>query len=482
MTGEVEGTALNGNLYLLGSGDPTLKTDQLAQLVEALEAAGILSVRGDFIVSGGGFARVSELDPTQPPQVGYNPTISGLNLNFNRVWFDWERAGAGYKATMRAVGNIYTPDTPVSRIHIDGNRDFPVYRHSGTASHETWSVARSALGKAGGRWLPTRVPELYAGEAFVGIGRTLGIFIPPPHIGGVPNGAFKIADVKSGSLSEMAKGMLKYSTNLTAEVLGFAASGNTQLAASSAALSDWCQDWGVNGAFKDHSGLREHSRVSAEGLVNFFVGHRDGPLRDVLKAVDIKDEGGAKIPGLQMVAKTGSLNFVSTLAGYLFAPRQNFAFAILSADLPRIVTVAWFHQVETGRRVRVYNTHWSHVSAEAREGSARLIASLDAIHEADATAVLGDFNEEADAPGRRALSDAGFVDTYDEVRARCRKTFPSYTTFTPEGSSGGPKIDAIYVKDLKTEWTCVDEIIKKDVFISDHLPVHAVVSWASVRE
>lgn len=153
-----------------------------------------------------------------------------------------------------------------------------------------------------------------------------------------------------------------------------------------------------------------------------------------------------------------------------------------SADLPRIVTVAWFHQVETGRRVRVYNTHWSHVSAEAREGSARLIASLDAIQEVDATAVLGDFNEEADAPGRRALANAGFVDTYDEVRARCRKTFPSYTTFTPEGSSGGPKIDAIYVKGLQTEWTCVDEIIKKDVFISDHLPVHAVVSWASVRE
>lgn len=153
-----------------------------------------------------------------------------------------------------------------------------------------------------------------------------------------------------------------------------------------------------------------------------------------------------------------------------------------SADLPRIVTVGWFHQVETGRRVRVYNTHWSHVSAEAREGSARLIASLDAIHKADATAVLGDFNEEADAPGRRALVDAGFVDTYDEVRARCRKTFPSYTTFTPEGSSGGPKIDAIYVKGLKTEWTCVDEIIKKDVFISDHLPVHAVVSWVAVRE
>jgi len=153
-----------------------------------------------------------------------------------------------------------------------------------------------------------------------------------------------------------------------------------------------------------------------------------------------------------------------------------------SADLPRIVTVAWFHQLDTGRRIRVYNTHWSHVSAVAREASAQLIASLDAIHKSDATVVLGDFNEEAQGAGRLALSNAGFTDTYNTLRARCRRSFPSYTTFNPEGSAGGPKIDAIYVKGLNTEWTCVDEIIKKDVFISDHLPVHAVVSWMPPRE
>jgi len=153
-----------------------------------------------------------------------------------------------------------------------------------------------------------------------------------------------------------------------------------------------------------------------------------------------------------------------------------------SADLPRIVTVAWFHHVATGKRVRVYNTHWSHVSSEARESSARLIASLDAVHGADATVVLGDFNEEADALGRQVLEEAGFVNTYDNVRVRCRKSFPTYTTFNPEGSSGGPRIDAIYAKGLDTQWTCVDEIIVKEHFISDHLPLHAVVSWSRARE
>ena len=153
-----------------------------------------------------------------------------------------------------------------------------------------------------------------------------------------------------------------------------------------------------------------------------------------------------------------------------------------NADLPRIVTVAKFHQVSTGKHVTVFNTHWSHVSLEAREGSGRLIALMDALGSSDASVVLGDFNETDQGLGRQLLASSGFVDTYDTKTARCRKDFPSYTTFNPEGSAGGPKIDAIYTKGLKTQWTCVDEVIKKDMFISDHLPIHAVVSWASGRE
>ena len=74
--------------------------------------------------------------------------------------------------------------------------------------------------------------------------------------------------------------------------------------------------------------------------------------------------------------------------------------------------------------------------------------------------------------------NAGFVDTYDDPRVRCRKSFPLLHNLPTVCAAGGPKIDAVYVKGLNTQWTCVDEVIKKDVFISDHLPVHAVVSWA----
>lgn len=153
-----------------------------------------------------------------------------------------------------------------------------------------------------------------------------------------------------------------------------------------------------------------------------------------------------------------------------------------SADLPRIVTMGWFEHHTSGQTLRVYNTHWSHVSPEARQASAQLIALLDAPSQADATALLGDFNEESEEAARALLVEAGFLDTYDVVKARCRKSYPTYTTFLPEGSAGGPRIDAVYVKGLNVHWTCVDEVILNEYFISDHLPVHAVVSWKVLDE
>ena len=149
-----------------------------------------------------------------------------------------------------------------------------------------------------------------------------------------------------------------------------------------------------------------------------------------------------------------------------------------SADLPRIVTVAWFHQVETGRRVRVYNTHWSHVSAEARKGM-RLIASLDAIHEADATAVLGDFNEEADAPGaERCRMPVLWTPTMRF--ARCRKTFlPTRPSRRRIFRRAQNRCDLRERPQDRVDLRGRDH--QEGRFHQRSPPVHAV-SWASVRE
>jgi D-alanyl-D-alanine carboxypeptidase/D-alanyl-D-alanine-endopeptidase (penicillin-binding protein 4) len=46
--------------------------------------------------------------------VGYNPSVSALNLNFNRVFFEWERAGEEYAVRMDARSDNHSPMVTVS--------------------------------------------------------------------------------------------------------------------------------------------------------------------------------------------------------------------------------------------------------------------------------------------------------------------------------------------------------------------------------
>lgn len=335
-TGTIVDGVINGDVILQGGGDPVLETDHLANLAQQMADRGIWRVTGRLLISDGKLPRLFEIDPSQPPQVGYNPSVSGLNLNFNRVRFDWaRRTGGAYKMTMQATGNVYAPDTPVSRVVV-GERDLPVYTHRMRGESEEWSVARTALGKEGGRWLPTRVPELYAGEAFSGIARALGIQMPLPVLAPTPEGAVEIARHISPELNIILHDMLRYSTNLTAEVMGFTASGKPDLPTSAANLTEWARGWGIGGAFADHSGLSDSSLVSAQGMANFMAAHAQKSLPNVMRAAPLRRKGSKQVlPDVFVRAKTGSLNFVSTLSGYLEIGDHTFAFAILSADMLR---------------------------------------------------------------------------------------------------------------------------------------------------
>ena len=146
------------------------------------------------------------------------------------------------------------------------------------------------------------------------------------------------------------------------------------------------------------------------------------------------------------------------------------------AQLPRIASIVTLYQRSTGKVVKVINSHWSHVSSEAREGAASLINSWSISKNADAIVVLGDFNAEDDTPEIQTLVDNGLVDTYYHSEVRCRRGFGTYVTFAPE-SKGRSRIDYIMVKGARGAWTCADEFIKNGYYISDHLPVHTSLMW-----
>lgn len=101
--------SLKGDLILEGSGDPRLDTDALGALAGQLKKAGVKSVKGKFLVYAGALPYQPQIDETQPSHLGYNPTISGMNLNFNRVFFQWKRSTKGYSVDMFARAKKYSP-------------------------------------------------------------------------------------------------------------------------------------------------------------------------------------------------------------------------------------------------------------------------------------------------------------------------------------------------------------------------------------
>ena len=346
-TGPVTGGTLQGDLVLAGGGDPTLTTDDLGDMAAALKAAGVRAVSGRFLVAGGALPQIDEIDPDQPDQVDYNPGIGGLNLNFNRVYFGWAKQGAGWALTMDARADRYNAPVSVAQMAI-ADRAGPQYTYARQDGVERWTVAAGALGKGGSRWLPVREPGPYAGDVFRGLAAAQGIALAVPQLAdGVPSGDI-LAQHQSDELRAILREMLKYSTNVTAEIIGLTASQKRggpidSLAASAARMTDWAGDrFGISVKLRDHSGLNAENRVTATDLVTLLRAAAGGELPGLLKPIPLRDAKGnwVKDSPVNIHAKSGTLNFVSNLAGYeTTAKGRALIFAILTGDVARAAAI-----------------------------------------------------------------------------------------------------------------------------------------------
>ena len=341
-TGPIAGGRLDGDLVLVGGGDPSLDTDGIHALAAGAAATGLRSVAGRFLVSTGPLPTIDRIDPTQPVQVGYDPAVSGLNLNFNRVHFEWRAGQGGYATTMEARTERFRPAVTSSRMRI-ADRSLPVYTYGTDGAVDDWSVARGQLGGSGARWLPVRNPDLYAGDVMRTMLRANGIAVDAARrVDGVPAGRV-LAEEAGAPLNAVARTMLRFSTNLTAEAVGLAASRSrglrrASLGASAAMMADWLggRSAGRPARLDDHSGLNGTSRLSALEMVRALVAPGAGAaLRPILR--DLTVEGRPRVPAtVDIEAKTGTLNFASGLAGYFEgAAGRPLAFAVFCADPDR---------------------------------------------------------------------------------------------------------------------------------------------------
>ncbi len=354
-TGPVAGGIVQGDLVLAGGGDPTLQTDQLGDLVARLAKAGLKGATGRFLYWDGALPRLEGIASDQPEHVGYNAAVSGLCLNFNRVYFEWKRVSGDWRTTVDARGERFVPEVGMVRVAV-AQREAPLFTY-GRGRVEEWTVASGALGKGGSRWLPVRDPGAYVAEVFRTLARAQGIRLEAgERVASVPPGT-EIDRIESEPLPEVLRDMLRYSTNLTAECVGLTASGAPGLEASGRMMSDWVRaNFGVTFEMHDHSGLGGQSRVTAAGMAKVLAqADREGRgLKAILRDVGMKDDKGKVIDGhpVKVLAKSGTLNFVSGLAGHIVPPQgRELVFAIFTGDPERrdAVPVALREEPEGGK-------------------------------------------------------------------------------------------------------------------------------------
>lgn len=349
-TGPLTGGVLRGDLILQGGGDPALATEGLLQLLGGLAAAGLRRVEGRFLYDAALLPELAEIDAGQPWAAPYNTGVGALSLNYNRALLSWRRGAAGPEVlTVADAGRL--PLDSVAARPMAGGGGFPLLPDGA----DRWLMAPPSAGEVGSAWVPVARPGLAAATLFRRLAADAGITLPAPQVGrspagtgagigaGTGAGAVVLAALDSPPLTDLARGLLRHSNNLSAEVIGLAASRRLDPSAatldrSAALLQGWLTRQGMGqgtgqGAgwtglrLANHSGLGTGSRSTPRQMAALL--RAGGPaLWELLPG---EEDGKALPTGVH--AKSGTLAYVKGLAGLLStAGGRRLGFVLFIAD------------------------------------------------------------------------------------------------------------------------------------------------------
>lgn len=263
----VSGGVVNGNLWLLGHGDPGITNYRLSVLAQHIKAAGITRITGHVMGSRGYFAH---------------------------DWF-----APGWKANF-----------PKDEVALPTALTFN--RNSSHGVHVS-------------------DPERRAASALAQHLRANGIQVKgPAGMGTAPSGLEVVAEIRSAALSSVIRTMDLYSINFDAEVLGkrlgvsrYGPPGT--IVHGAAAIHQYTASVGVGTANYDSSGLSYWNHVSAYGMVKLLQYAETTPWLDALRlALPAAGQGtlAGRLSGVRVRAKTGTLSGISALSGWVWIEQE----------------------------------------------------------------------------------------------------------------------------------------------------------------
>ena len=314
--GALNGDAVDGDLVLVGGGDPLLVSSGgqfpdgfvLDERYPTFEAATHLETLADAVAA----------------QVRH---VSG-RIVADDSHFDGERYGAGWPAGVRGE-----TAGPLSAAFVNDSRRLDAPK----------------------QWVDD--PSLYTASEFTRLLRARGVVIDAePAVGALPAGLPELAEVASAPLTVVVKEMLLNSDNNTAEMVlkeigAKALGGPGSTAAGLAAVMDKLAEWGVPLAgvsLTDGSGLDRANLLTCRAVLAVLdhVGS-SGPMYDALPTPGgplgtLRDPGtdadlGGNLTAFEDLqvdqrvhAKTGTLSDVKALSGWFdLADGRKVAFSLI---------------------------------------------------------------------------------------------------------------------------------------------------------
>lgn len=343
--GPITGDVLDGNLLLKGYGDPKITIEQFQELVARLRSTGLSKIRGDLVLDRSYFSGVP-YDPAAfdgEPLRPYNVGPDALLVNFKTVRFVFSPDMARDVVEIRI-------EPPLDSVAIRGAPQLAAgdcgdwraglraeFSSRADAAETTFS-GRYPIACGERDWYvalldhPHYVLGMFA-RSWTEIG---GSFSGSVREGRVKRGAKPIATLESAPLYAMVSDINKLSNNVMARQLfltlattSFPPPATTQNAAR--AVERWLAGHKLKFpelVLDNGSGLSRRERIAAQSMAQLLlaadtssargeyisslsVAATDGTVRRRFQNDDVAD---------QAFLKTGTLEGVRAIAGYVFAP------------------------------------------------------------------------------------------------------------------------------------------------------------------
>lgn len=330
------------NLYLKGAGDPSLVEERLWRIAKDLKVRGVKEVRGDIIIDNSYFDNFNFAGKDSSSSRAYNAALSALAVNFNSFAVVAKNygAGAGLEVHVDPPTEYFTLK---SNIGSSGN---------GIAISRSYKNGKESVLASGGvskekvKYANVANPVQYAGSTFKWVLGQNGIPVTGKVKAGKAVGK-KLFEDKSKPLSLILRDLNKFSNNFTAEMvvktigaIKGGVPGSTEKGLI--VLNSFLQKLNLSSSEYEvfnGSGLSRRNRISPNALNQVLMAaYNNNKIRtDMMSSLAIAGTDGTlrrrlKSPGLKgnVKAKTGTLNDVAALSGYIETKKKNMiAFTIL---------------------------------------------------------------------------------------------------------------------------------------------------------